>query len=160
MQEESYEKARWKIYRQNRPNQEQIKSRMEKQRSDFHACFKSGGEKMKNPKKSNANLADRTESRSVHELITIIQKAYGRGGLTKITEKLGMSSPSSMRKRLSNPETAFDSVTMRAVLWIASQKSNNAPKDTPILSTLYEGNYCVQIRYVNGTPTPYWKPAE
>lgn len=57
------------------------------------------------------------DSKALHQAISAVIKAHGRGGLAMVARETGMTS-SALRKRLQHPGTAFDACTLRAVVLV------------------------------------------
>ena len=93
------------------------------------------------------------DSQALAEAVNALMAGMGRGGLTWIAERLGMS-PSAMRKRLL-ADASFDAPTMRAVI-LLERFNDRDFAGFPIISTVQVGNYTIRVRNVNGEPTPTW----
>ena len=111
--------------------------------------------RQKKPRKPTTESAG-AESAAIHGVISAMMSAFGRGGLTWISKQIEMT-PSAARKRLSDPERAFDEQTMRAVILVTSSRADRAPEDSTLESTTITDNLEIQIRIVNGIRKPYWK---
>lgn len=96
------------------------------------------------------------DSKALSEAINSLMDGMGRGGLTYISDRLGMT-PSAMRKRLSSKP--FDEPTMRAVILIAGSKAEDFT-EFPLESETVSGGYLIQVRNVNGESIPTWRVNE
>lgn len=94
------------------------------------------------PRKPTPNAVDADDSALLHQAIQTLIDTKGRGGLSYVAEKIGMT-PSALQKRLRRPGRAFDAPTLRASLLILThsreaQESPEPPEpdeDTPALSS-------------------------
>ena len=101
--------------------------------------------------KKNATGSD---SEALSVAIAALMTGMGRGGLTYLAERLGMT-PSAMRKRLLST-APFDEPTMRATLLIGSTRAEDF-QDYPLESTQEVGSYIIETRNVNGESIPTWR---
>ena len=99
---------------------------------------------MKTPGPDSAALAD---------AINALVEGFGRGGLTYMADRLGMT-VSATRKRLLG--VAFDEPTMRATLLIAGSKAEDY-ESWPLGEEKVVGAYLIQVRDVNGDLIPTWR---
>lgn len=93
------------------------------------------------------------DSAALSAAINAIMEGMGRGGLTYMADRLGMTA-SAMRKRLHGQ--AFDEPTMRAVLLIAGSKAGDY-ENRPLISEATAGPYLIQVRDVDGQQVPTWR---
>lgn len=84
-------------------------------------------------------ITQEPDSQALQDVTRALMAAQGRGGLTWLASRLGMTA-SALRRRLYSPTGAFDAPTMRAVLLVTASKAQ--PGDpTPQKA----GNYQVGI---------------
>lgn len=92
----------------------------------------------------------------IQEILTASIGAMGRGGLTWLADKLGIT-VSALRKRLHSKTGAFDAVTLRAVLLVLASKAekfNSAP-----IRSEQNGKFVVEVRTdETGAEIPTWRP--
>lgn len=77
------------------------------------------------------------DAQLLQTIVSALIKGQGRGGLTWMAAKLGMS-VTNLRKRLQSAAGAFDAPTLRAALLVLSLKAEKATGDI------------VQARTING----------
>ena len=64
------------------------------------------------------------DAEALRGLLLAMMGAIGHGGLTYLSQALGMS-PSALRKRLLRPGGGFDAVTMSAVAFVVASKAES-----------------------------------
>lgn len=94
-----------------------------------------------------------SDSAALAEAVYALMEGMGRGGLTCVADRLGMSA-SAMRKRFL--KVAFDEPTMRATLLIGDSK-DELFEQFPIDSEKVVGSYLIRVRSVDGEYIPTWR---
>lgn len=102
-------------------------------------------------------MSTHAEAEALRMAVIALKDGFGRGGLSYVSERLGMS-PSAMRKRLKSPTAGFDEPTMRAVLLISQSKAENYPR-AKVLASTQVGAFMIEIRRWKGEEIPTWRLA-
>lgn len=92
------------------------------------------------------------DAAGLQEVIVAIWKGMGRGGLTYLSNRLGMT-PSALRKRLLSPN-AFDAVSLRALLLVVELKEED---DAIEMEGKKKGKYIIGTKEVDGETQPTWR---
>ncbi len=84
-----------------------------------------------------------------------IVEGGGRGALSMVAESIGME-VSPFRKRLQRPGAGLDEATIKAVVFVASSKSENY-EEFPVISSETVGHYVIERRDVEGEVVLTWR---
>jgi hypothetical protein len=95
------------------------------------------------------------DARLLQRIVTALMDGQGRGGLTWLAGKLGLT-PSSLRKRLDSTEGAFDAPTLRASLLVLAMKAER--HDGAVLSAETRHGLVIEQRVDYGGNVTTWRP--
>lgn len=92
------------------------------------------------------------DAQALQEVLCAVLRGMGRGGLTYIATRLGMT-PSAMRKRLRSPN-AFDGPSLLALIFL--QQTSTPPANGKPKRKKKVGNYLIAVHDVDGVEVPSW----
>lgn len=110
---------------------------------------------MKTAKKTRPKKTVGADAAALARALNAIVEGGGRGALSMVADAIGME-VSPFRKRLLRPGAGLDEATIKAVVFVASSKSENY-EEFPVISSETVGRYEIEKRDVEGDVVLTWK---
>lgn len=96
------------------------------------------------------------DAQLLQTIVSALIKGQGRGGLTWMAAKLGMS-VTNLRKRLQSAAGAFDAPTLRAALLVLASKAEK--HEGAVVKSQSLNGIVVEMRRTDEGTTPTWRKA-